>query len=354
MAVEKGEIEIVKLFLQNKDLDINFVIKRFSYGKSYDTYTALYKAIIIKNNTLAKLLLSNDKIDPSIPYKSVSVYKNKKKIDSSITPFFAAVENHNIEIINILLSNKNIDIDCRCNKMTPLFCALIHNYIDVVKILLQNSEKLDINVLNAREITKYDRGTSCRFKDNKTYLYYAAETNNVEMVKLLLTIKNIDVNKISMHDTYSYCKVYNHYEDCRIRAKEMTALYVAAKNGSTDVVKLLLSNENIDVNIINVEREIDQFIVEKTALCAAIEYNNNDIVELLLSNKNIDVNILDKKRSHDKSKSEKSALHIAVENNNIDAVKLLLENGNIDVNRLLKFEEKGYWSIETISFCIIS
>lgn len=75
-----------------------------------------------------------------------------------------------------------------------------------------------------------------------------------------------------------------------------TALYIAIEKGNIEIVKLLLKNEKIDVNISNRIKwhesgtdNCNQY--EKTALFLAIEKENIEIIELLLSNNKIDVNI---------------------------------------------------------------
>lgn len=42
-----------------------------------------------------------------------------------------------------------------------------------------------------------------------------------------------------------------YFNEIIINAINKTALFVAVENGNIDIVKLLLSNNNIDVNIIN-------------------------------------------------------------------------------------------------------
>ena len=66
--------------------------------------------------------------------------------------------------------------------------------------------------------------------------------------------------------------------------------------------------------------------IYKPALYFAIETRNMDIIKLLLSHKDIDINAPFQKG--------KSPLHLAVQNNDIEIVKLLLTYPNIDVNQI--------------------
>ena len=59
----------------------------------------------------------------------------------------------------------------------------------------------------------------------------------------------------------------------------------------------------------------------------AVEKENLKIIKLLLSNDKIDVNIINKSNN-----DEKSTLHLAVQNKNIDIIRFLLSFKNIDFN----------------------
>lgn len=67
--------------------------------------------------------------------------------------------------------------------------------------------------------------------------------------------------------------------------------------------------------------------IEKTALYLAVEIKNIEIIKLLLSNERINVNILNKSES-----GNKTTLHLAVEKEYIEIIKLLLNNKEIEIN----------------------
>lgn len=84
----------------------------------------------------------------------------------------------------------------------------------------------------------------------------------------------------------------------------VTPLYVAVKKGNIEIVKLLISRKELDVNM---KSEIDYIFSNKiliiifamefffsfnvTPLYEAIDQNSIEMVQLLLSRKEIDVNI---------------------------------------------------------------
>ena len=69
-------------------------------------------------------------------------------------------------------------------------------------------------------------------------------------------------------------------------SKEETPLLVAVENGNKEIVNLLASNRNIDIN--QILKTIEK---TRTFLSVAVESGNKDIVEVLLNNIDINVNI---------------------------------------------------------------
>lgn len=103
-----------------------------------------------------------------------------------------------------------------------------------------------------------------------------------------------------------------------LTSEEKTPLELAVEKGNREIVLLLLSCKNIDVN----------HNFDGTCLHKAVEKGNIEIIYLLLSCKNIDVNAI----KETPGKDGKTALHIAILLKNIVVVKLLLTSRNIDVN----------------------
>ena len=68
-------------------------------------------------------------------------------------------------------------------------------------------------------------------------------------------------------------------------------------------------------------------LLYKTALYLAVEKKNLKIIKLLLSNDKIDVNIINKS-----SKDEKSSLHLAVQRESIEIIKSLLSFKKTKIN----------------------
>jgi len=132
-------------------------------------------------------------------------------------------------------------------------------------------------------------------------LFIAIEKNDVEMVKLLLTARDIWNN-------YGCTQNYT------------TPLMKACMNNNIEIVKLLLKNPTLDIN------QQDHYL--KTALMYACNYNNLEIVKLFLSSPRIDVNRKDLEGN--------TALIWATQNRevNIEIIRLLINRFDTDVNHM--------------------
>ncbi|EFC35804.1 predicted protein, partial [Naegleria gruberi] len=96
--------------------------------------------------------------------------------------------------------------------------------------------------------------------DRKTSLLaIACEKSNLEIIKILLSVPNINVN-----------------------LGHKPPLYIACERGSEEIVKLLLNIPTINVN---------QEYTGLTALCKSCKLGNILIVKQLLNNSNINVNL---------------------------------------------------------------
>ena len=209
----------------------------------------------------------------------------------------------------------------------------------------------------------------------------AIEYNEVEIVKFLLSNKNIDVNEKSYWNvSYSYKnsprRGINYFKSEGDGTEEKAALYEAIRSKNEIIVQLLLDNPSIDVNIesniIDDIEDISEFILftssnidddhfnndlsfdseTRKPLDAAINYPNENILMRLLSHPNIDIssyknllftkavelgsiemiNYLISNKRIDLKSNLKNSLQIAVENGYSEVFNLLLNLPEINVN----------------------
>lgn len=254
-AIEKEYIDIVKLLLQSKKIDVNSLKIYKTYGNNDEEYTnwleiteqtPLHIAVIKKNVEIIKLLLNNNEIDVNILQTnengSISFNDLNKWIDSDYSIYSNTSE--------------NIDfLECKTRKMSELHLAILNENIEIIKLLLSN-KKTDVNL--RCEITdknyfleehwkgKMDKETV----EKKTPLQMAIEKNNIGIINLLLAQKMIDIN-INSYFSSSHCKFSdrkcdgideNDIED------EFTALHFTVSKGNIEIIKLLLAHKTININ----------------------------------------------------------------------------------------------------------
>ncbi|KAL6408658.1 nb-arc and ankyrin domain containing protein [Ilyonectria robusta] len=133
--------------------------------------------------------------------------------------------------------------------VSPLQVAVEHDHLEVVRLLL-TLKKVNVN---------------SRTNMGQTPLITAALRGNTEMVQLLLIVEGLDVNS---RDYWG-----------------QTPLLVAAEFGRTDIVRLLLATQNIDLNARN--------NVEEGPLLLAAKRGHTGITQLLLATGMVDVNAQD-------------------------------------------------------------
>ena len=250
----------------------------------------------------------------SIPFKSYPQFSSKEKLSNktiflilkklhfinskscgellfwSCARGYTAFLNH---FINNIDNNKNIQLllppikyslnaISKIDNMTSLHIASKHNQLEIIKILLSHPQ-IDINKLT---------------KSGKHSLIIAAEKSNFKIIDELIKHKKLNINQID-------------YE-------QKSLLHIACSMGNKYLIYKLLENKDININIIDKEN--------RTPLYIAAENGYIDICKCLLSSKkknnnNFTVNI------HLSSKSGKSPLYVAAENGHVSVVAYLLKKG---------------------------
>jgi len=224
---------------------------------------------------------------------------------------FIACMFNDINMISYIISLDNFPIN---NAKNNLRCSILQYVIidrdksteektKIIEILLKHPR---INV-NKRMTSKYFNGTPLALAKRKP-----------EIFKLLIEHPSIDINKSCIMD-------------CRNRIKE-TILYEAVSNQDIQRVNTLL-NYTIDVN-----KGTDEGFANKSPLYCAISRNNIEIVKVLLSHKDIDVN---------NGRGGITPLLHAINLSRFDIAKLLLSMPDIKIFSSIETEEIiGYNYIE--------
>lgn len=325
------------------------------------------------------------------------------------TSLHIAVEKENAEMVKMLLACKEIDVNIIGNYLksyskiglhydvheykTVLSIAAEKGYTEIIYILLTNPN-IDVNAPMKK------RSSSCQEKKiQKTWskeewwwkknailgsftidyiitpLFISIENENIDVVRSILSSKNVDLNipSILYRNTKPYISFLMEELSC-VEKEVKTALILAVEKGNAEIVQLLLSFESININIfekmfIEIAKEVLMFenpqrpkyflYEERTALHIAVENENLEIVQLLCSKNGLDINCLRKKSNTNPKKphfinsdhkyedvtfnlfrEEESALFIAIEKQNTDIIRFLISNKNININqfRITKYQ----------------
>ena len=307
VAIMKGNKDIVKQLISSDKLDINSKIITFFTSKIVDKPEDIFEEktalqITIEKNDLEtfQILLSNKQID--VNNKSKTYYeKEKENTYLEKTPLFIAIERGNITMIQQLLSKEDIDINAKSKFIVDsvLKGVMYENPWKwwLVDEKMKWSKWSDDEELEEGQIDDDDNLYQWKDDYESSALHLAVEIGNLEIVQLLLSSSKIDVNlknkKYSqMNPIFQSNKendkdyLYYYSED-----SEKTALYIAIENKNIKIVQQLLSREDIDVNI-KCKIESNQ---EKAPLHLSASLKNVEITSLLVNHKGIDIDIVDEK-----------------------------------------------------------
>ena len=295
VASKNGHYSIVQRLLDHPLTLVN--IRLLTTGES-----SLVAAIQNKHEEVVKLLLRNSQID-----ENLCLNNGKSPLIVASSMFDTS-----ILIVKYLLSKPGIDANKAVfNGQTALIFAVKMGHYDIVELLLRCPkietdhvdeeyktaqdyaiEKSFTDIVQAFEtrgsLTK-EKGHSCCSDNINRGLLTAVEDSDITWVETFLMCPQIEIN------------LGNQYG--------ITPLIVTAREGYTDIARLLLNNQDIDTNRYN-------SVNGKTALIVASEEGKSEVIKVLLANPQINVDWLDIQRE--------TALKKAATNGHLMAVKLLL------------------------------
>jgi ankyrin repeat protein len=234
-CVKQNNLKKVKKLLYNSNVHVNYSDK--------DGFTALMHACSTNNIAMVELLLSCRHIDVN------AILKNGQ------SALIMAIKKNYLTIIQALIKRDDLQINYE-NKDddTPLLYAI-------------ELYKNELNELNALWSSAVGVSSAIGINENNRHVYDTKVITLFNILHALLKHKNIDLNYKSK--------------------KNRTALLVAIYYEQNDVVKLLLSHPNLDVNL---RATIGLYCC--TPLMLAVNKENSEIVTQLLNHKKIDINML--------------------------------------------------------------
>lgn len=183
--------------------------------------------------------------------------------------------------------------------LTPLMVLIKKNpNIEIAKILL-NQKNIDVNFLSLDDHSAL--GDSCRYDDDQ----------HVEIIKLLLAHKGIDINK-------------------QLENNE-TALHVACRSNNLKVARLLLEQKNIERSFFIKDSN------EKTPIDIVLNIKDKDnrkqMIDLFLKHKKFDLESIENKDTvYEITKMQPYPLHFACRIGDLKTIEKLLKDSSIKIN----------------------
>ncbi|KAK8847051.1 hypothetical protein M9Y10_019626 [Tritrichomonas musculus] len=257
------------------------LINRSRQEFNFENASALHIAIEKENIDIVKLLLKKPEIDVN---QQCIRYHYNYKVKETLTPLHIAIEKENCEIVELLLQNPNIDVNKRSVLITANFFVMktpINQAINLgnAKLVdvLSRHPKININAKSIFEM--YSDETIYEYEENAP-LNNAAEINNYQMCQSILSCQDINVN-------CEQIELYRPNDSKMLFKKKETSLHMAIIANNSGICNLLLAEKNIDVNSLFIKEFINEDKERKkqliTPLFLAIENTPISFIRSLFS-----------------------------------------------------------------------
>ena len=323
VACDKGHLSCIERLLGAPGIDVN--------KARPDGGTALYVACRRKHLKTVHLLLRAQGID---------INKAKK---NGKTPLFIACVKKNWDIVVLLLKNDSIQMDEAAWKIIINVMVYPVTRQDEISKIIEN--KLDVDINNFKLLLAHG-------EYNSSFFYKACNQNLPKIVTVLSARDDCDVNKrfVNATGTTPLTEAIPSLELVRILLKckgidvnkqdgiGYTPLIQACLANSVDVLLELLQNKGVRINSKSADGS--------TALHYACGDNrvSSEIISILLERPEIKVNELT-------NGSGQTPLIQAIASGRLDKVKLLMERRDIDMSKTRgdstgNLETPLFWAFE--------
>ncbi|KAH5420168.1 hypothetical protein HBI20_191350 [Parastagonospora nodorum] len=311
IAAAHGHLEIVQL-LVNHGSDVNQDFKRMTPF----WFAVLGGHVHVAEHLFDQTNLNNDSMKLAVPMVGYMRW----------TPLHQVAHDGRCEMIEFLLDRNLFDIHVSGRfGRTPLHAAASSGRLNAIMLLFKRS-----NGNNTHDNTLLP-----------TPLQLAAIGGHLEVVQALLDHSGFDTAPFSIPEVpqqgqFEPIRVLERllkhpdFEDINVsdsicyKYDKRGLLSAMIRKRQYNCVQMLLSHENIDVNLTS-----GGYINYYTPLILAVELGQKDIVELLLRHKNIDINAR-ASRLYERNYRQMTALDVAKAKRHGDIVELLLAHGAKD------------------------
>ncbi|KKT23685.1 MAG: hypothetical protein UW09_C0003G0207 [candidate division TM6 bacterium GW2011_GWF2_43_87] len=273
-----------------------------------DATKKLLAAAKTMNITELKDLIENKKADAN------AVDKDQKTLLELV------VEGGSFAMVEYLVKTVGVDVNAaRAVYASPLHSAAELGKLDIVKFLFENGAYINQSKLGF------------------TPLFSAVQGGNLDVISYLIDVAKADVNAVDQWGTTPLHKAIrsNQLEAVKLLVKKGadvnqktkhfgTPLFSAAEKGNLEIMRYLIEDEHVDVNVKVDDSE------NFTPLHNAVTFHKLDAVKFLIK-KGADVNQGNWRLM--------TPLFFAVRDANLAIVRCLVEEGKADVNSVNEWKE---------------
>ena len=219
-----------------------------------------------------------------------------------------------------------------------------HHYInDMTPLSISYKKGKDTNYRVFRFLLEHPLiNINSKGQSSDTVLHLACKDHNIEIINLLLSQEDIDANVKNLSDKTPLIEAVFDNNDNNIKivkllipysiinmgdANENTPLHIAIQHKKIEIVKLLLEQSTINVNIGNSQR--------KTPLHVSFEVLNNfEIIRLLLEHPNIDTGVFDQYQATPLLLACSNSYLASYYHSNLSLFKLLVNKSSSYINTM--------------------
>eukprot|EP00057_Strongylocentrotus_purpuratus_P003131 XP_003725987.1 PREDICTED: transient receptor potential cation channel subfamily A member 1 isoform X1 [Strongylocentrotus purpuratus] len=358
-AVMNGHVDLIDLFLEKaRNTDIS--VSSYLMDEDNESNTLLHLAVLKRNTEVIQRLL-DEGVDVNVRKKNgmtpihiaamngatttvTQLIENGADIEmqdnEGMTPLHRAAVYNRVESMAFLIHEGAVIDGVDDNGFTPLFCAAWKGHTSAGELLLTRGA--DVHVFDVRHksplhwAAEMDHLSFLQFllrhggyslrneadENDQTTLHYAAESGNVDMIKLLIKYEaEGDVRDVlcktpvhiaaqagfvdCVEQLLGHTPMLLNEDDCN----GMTPLLTSCFYGRHEMVRKLLK---MGADITNVNYE------NRTALMLAAMNDHVETMSILIEN-SCDIHAIDKERNN--------ALHVCCDAGHIAAANLLIRAG---------------------------
>lgn len=207
-----------------------------------------------------------------------------------------------------------------------MFCAAAGGNSEIISVLKENGVDFGETIEAAIQYHNNDLFKENVQEENSEYLNIALTSSNYEVMKSIKKMPDpFDAIENRNAEMFHFISNYDEFNPNQISQNSITLLHSATLCDVPLIVRLLLCNQKIKINLKDNK--------SWTPLHCAANLNLASICLILLQSPDIDVNATDKNQLF-------TPLHIAVTKGYLDVVNLLIRHPNIDVNQC----DRDKWS----------